>query len=164
MDFDLSDDQLALRDGARELLDGHASPARVRADVDGDGGIDAELWKAMAEQGWPAVAVAEDADGLGLGTVEVAVLLEEAGRHAAPAPVASTVLALGALVDGGASDLAERLIGGDGIECVAWSRRGDAMRADGDGASWRLRGRSDPVPYAPSASVAVVVAASADGP
>src|SRR3954471_21470776 len=31
MDFDLSDDQRALRDGARELLDGLASPARVRA-------------------------------------------------------------------------------------------------------------------------------------
>ena len=35
MDFDLSDDQLALRDGARDLLDGRASPARVRATVDG---------------------------------------------------------------------------------------------------------------------------------
>ena len=31
MDFDLSDDQLALRDGARELLDRLSSPERVRA-------------------------------------------------------------------------------------------------------------------------------------
>src|SRR5262245_45205643 len=110
MDFDLNDDQLALRDGARELLDHYAAPERVRAVVDAGGGVDAELWKAMAEQGWPGVAVAEEHGGLGLGTVEVAVLLEEVGRHAAPAPVASTALALGALIDGGAADLAERLL------------------------------------------------------
>ena len=37
------------------------------------------------------VTLPEAQGGLGLGTVEVAVLLEELGRHAAPAPFASTV-------------------------------------------------------------------------
>ena len=37
MDFELTDDQLALRDAARDLLDDHASPARVRAVVDQGG-------------------------------------------------------------------------------------------------------------------------------
>ena len=41
MDFDLTDDQLALRDGACELLDGLASPALVRAHTDrGDAFVD----------------------------------------------------------------------------------------------------------------------------
>ena len=31
MDFDFTDDQVALREGARELLDDLAAPARVRA-------------------------------------------------------------------------------------------------------------------------------------
>src|SRR5690242_10120341 len=167
MDFDLSDDQLALRDGARELLDGLAPAAAVRAVVDAATdprapGFDRRLWDAMVEQGWPAVALPEGDGGLGFGEVEVAVLLEELGRHAAPAPFAPTVLALGALVAGGAADLSGRLLEG-GVGCVAWSRRPDAVVAAGaDDTQLTLSGRPDPVVYAPSASVAVVVAA--DGP
>ncbi|HUF85376.1 MAG TPA: acyl-CoA dehydrogenase family protein [Acidimicrobiia bacterium] len=164
MNFDLSDDQLALRAGARELLDGLASTTQVRAVMDAGGGFDAQLWKAMVEQGWAGVDVPEDQGGLGLGTVEVAVLLEEVGRHAAPAPFASTVLALGALVGSARSDDVDRLLSGEAIGCVAWSARTGAVSAEGGGDQWQLRGRPDPVPYAPSASVAVVVAEGPDGP
>ncbi|HEY4401345.1 MAG TPA: acyl-CoA dehydrogenase family protein [Acidimicrobiia bacterium] len=161
MDFELSDDQLALRDGARELLDGLAPTTRVRTVVDAGGGIDHGLWKAMVEQGWTAVEVPDDRGGLGLGAVEVAVLVEEIGRHVAPAPFLPTLLALGALARAGRDDWAERLAGGDAIGCVAWSRPGrGGVRASGD----RLTGRSDPVPFAPSADVAVVVAETGDGP
>jgi alkylation response protein AidB-like acyl-CoA dehydrogenase len=38
------------------------------------------------------------------------------------------------------------------------------VRADPAGRGWRLRGRADPVLYAPSARLAVVVGAAADGP
>jgi alkylation response protein AidB-like acyl-CoA dehydrogenase len=164
VNFDLSDDQVALRDGARDLLDGLASPAQVRTTVEAGGGVDETLWAAMVEQGWPAVALAEADGGLGLGDVEVAVLLEEIGSHAAPAPVASTVLALGALAAGGADDLVESVAGSGEIGCVAWSRRADAVRATPAGDGWALTGRPDPAPYAPSASVAVVVALEPDGP
>ena len=163
MNFDLSDDQQALRSGARELLDGLAPPARVRTVVEQGSGHDADLWRAMAEQGWPAVALPEASGGLGLGPVEVAVLLEEVGRHAAPAPFASTVLALDALAAAGATDDIERLLDGGAIGCVAWSRASDAVRAEPDGESWRLSGRADPTPYAPSAAIAIVVAETADG-
>src|SRR2546423_12412550 len=97
MDFELSDDQLALRDGACELLDGLAPATRVRTVVDAGGGIDDGLWKAMVEQGWNAVEVPEAEGGLGLGAVEVEVLLVEIGRHVAPVPFAPTLLGQGAL-------------------------------------------------------------------
>jgi alkylation response protein AidB-like acyl-CoA dehydrogenase len=164
MNFDLSDDQLALRAGARELLDGLASTTQVRAVVEAGGGFDAQLWKAMVEQGWAGVEVPEADGGLGLGAVEVAVLLEEVGRHAAPAPFQSTVLALGALARAGRADDVERLLSGDAIGCVAWSTRPDVVRAEGGDGSWRLSGRPDPTPYAPSAGVAVVGAETPDGP
>jgi alkylation response protein AidB-like acyl-CoA dehydrogenase len=164
VDFELSDDQLALRDGARELLDGLAPIARVRAVVEAGGGVDAELWKAMVEQGWTAVELPEDRGGLGLGSVEVAVLLEEVGRHVAPAPFLPTVLTLGALARAGADDRVARLLDTEGIGCVAWSRRPDAVQATERGGEWRLNGRPDPVPYAPSAAVAIVTAATEDGP
>ena len=96
MDFDLSDDQTALRDGARELLDGLASPVRVRAHTGTDAPYDAALWAAMAEQGWLGIEVPEDQGGVGLGAVEAAVFAEELGRHAAPAPFVPTVLAIDA--------------------------------------------------------------------
>src|SRR5262245_53500252 len=161
MDFELSDDQLALRDGARELLDGLADPTRVRTVVDAGGGVDHGLWKAMVEQGWTAVDVPEERGGLGLGAVEVAVLVEEIGRHVAPAPFLSTLLALGALTRAGREEWAARLAGGDAIGCVAWTRTGHGgVRAERD----RLTGRSDPVPFAPSADVAVVTADTGEGP
>ena len=163
LDFALSDDQEALRDGARDVLDDLASSVQVRAVVDAGGGWDAGLWRAMLDQGWAGVAVPEALGGLGLGTVEVAVLLEEIGRHAAPAPFASTVLAAAALVDAGRDDDVASLLDGR-VACVAWSRRADAVRAEPAGAGWTLDGRPDPVLYAPSAALAVVVAATDHGP
>ena len=163
MDFALSDDQEALRDGARDLLDDLSSSTPVRAVVEAGGGWDAALWQAMLEQGWVGVAVPEPLGGLGLGTVELVVLLEQIGRHAAPVPFASTVLAAAALLDAGRDEDVASLLEG-GIGCVAWSRRADAVRAEPAGSGWALQGRPDPVLYAPSASLAVVVATTGDGP
>jgi alkylation response protein AidB-like acyl-CoA dehydrogenase len=164
MDFELSDDQLALRDGARELLDGRASIDSVRAVMEAGGGVDSELWKAMVDQGWTAVELGEERGGLGLGTVEISVLLEEVGRHVAPAPFLPTVLALGALERAGEHDRADRLLSSEAAGCIAWSARSDAVRAEPDGAAWTLTGRTGPVPYAPSADVAIVVASDVEGP
>jgi alkylation response protein AidB-like acyl-CoA dehydrogenase len=138
MDFDLSDDQIALRDGARELLDRLAAPARVRTHVGSDAAYDAALWAAMAEQGWLGIEIDETRGGVGLGAVEVAVLCEELGRHLAPVPFVSTVLAIDAFAAAGDDEWVDRLVAGDALACVAWD----------PGA---------PVPYAPSAHVAVVI-------
>jgi alkylation response protein AidB-like acyl-CoA dehydrogenase len=143
VDFELSEDQLALRAAARDLLDDLASPARVRAVVDAGGGRDDELWKALTGQGWMGVEVPEEQGGLGLGMVEAAVLLEEVGRHAAPAPFLSSSLALGALAGAAAGVDAtgrwvERLLTGEAVGAVAW----DA---------------GAPVLYGPSADVVLAV-------
>ena len=138
MDFDLSDDQVALRDGARELLDGLASPARVRAHTGTEAGYDAALWAAMVDQGWLGIEVPPERGGVGLGSVEVAVLCEELGRHAAPAPFVPAVLAIDAFNEAGESEWVDRLLAGAALACVAWDPRA-------------------PVAYAPSADVAVVL-------
>ena len=137
MDFDLSDDQLALRDGARDLLDDLASAARVRTHTTMNDAFDAALRRAMADQGWLGIEMAEADGGVGLGFVEAAILAEELGRHATPAPFVSTVLALDALTRAGDEEWTERLIAGDAIACVAWDAHA-------------------PVPYAPSADLAIV--------
>src|SRR5947207_8307118 len=48
------------------------------------------LWSQMIELGWPALTVPEGAGGLGLGTVELAVVVEELGRVMAPGPFLTT--------------------------------------------------------------------------
>jgi alkylation response protein AidB-like acyl-CoA dehydrogenase len=136
--FDLSDDQRALQAAARELLDGYASPAAVRARVDDGGGLDAKLWAAMVEQGWTGMAVPEDLGGLGLGWVELAVLLEQTGAHVAPAPFLQQAVALDVLVRaGGQDDLVRRLVAGEAIATVTAAPV--ALTAEG-----RLAGRPEP--------------------
>src|SRR4051812_3512545 len=117
VDFDLSDDQIALRDAARDLLDARSSTERVRKLIASDDLYDVELWRDMAEQGWLALDIAEDDGGLGLGFVEVAVLAEEVGRHVSPAPYVSSVLARQALAG---TDWSERLAAGDAVGAIAW--------------------------------------------
>jgi alkylation response protein AidB-like acyl-CoA dehydrogenase len=167
VDFELSDDQLALGAAAGELLDGLASRERVRAVVDGGGGYDRELWKAMAEQGWTAVEVPEKEGGLGLGLVEVAVLAEQLGRRAAPAPFVESVLALGAIAAAGTGtsqevqELFARLASGDAIGCVSCgpsSPEVPGLHAQSTAGGWSLSGRAGPVLYSPVADVAVVAA------
>jgi alkylation response protein AidB-like acyl-CoA dehydrogenase len=146
VDFELSDDQVALRDGARSLLDGRATPTQVRAVVDAEGGIDDGLWSAMVEQGWAALAVPEDRGGLGLGIVELALLLEEVGGHVAPAPVLQQALALDALVGGdGPAEVIDALVAGEAVGTVAFS----PVTSDGS----TVTGRPEPVIHAPSARV-----------
>ncbi|MGH9111244.1 MAG: acyl-CoA dehydrogenase family protein [Acidimicrobiales bacterium] len=139
MEFELSEDQQALRDAARTLLDDHADPRRVREHLAGGAPYDPKLWEAMVDQGWLGVDVAEPAGGLGLSFVELAVLAEEVGRHNAPAPFLQSVLALGAL---GGTSWADPLSEGGAIGAVGWAPAG-ATRVL--------------VPYAPVADVAVVV-------
>ncbi|MFM8238193.1 MAG: acyl-CoA dehydrogenase family protein [Actinomycetota bacterium] len=140
MDFDLSADQEALREGATALLDDLASPTRVRAHTERGDAYDAELWAAMCEQGWPALEVPEADGGIGLGPVEAAVLVEAMGRHGAPAPFTPTILAIDALARAGEHETVAALLAGERLACVAWDP-------------------AAPVPYAPSADLAVVVGA-----
>jgi alkylation response protein AidB-like acyl-CoA dehydrogenase len=170
MDFELSDDQLALQEAASALLDGESPTTRVREVMASDSHLDGELWAAMAEQGWLAIEDTGD-EGLGLGLVEIAVLCEELGRHVAPVPFLGTVLARGALADAagvaqaalGGADVAtwtQRLGTGEAVGALAWSRRpGQVRAATASDGQWRLTGRADPVVYGPAADVVVVWAA-----
>ncbi|MHB8670359.1 MAG: acyl-CoA dehydrogenase family protein [Acidimicrobiales bacterium] len=164
MDFELSDDQRALQDAARELLDREASPERVRAAMASGGGWDPKLWRSIVDQGWMGVEVPESDGGLGLGMVEAAVLLEEVGRHVAPAPFLPSFLALGALHRatsrgvGEAARFLEPLVLGQSVGCVAWAPSTTVEL----GAGGRLTGRTGPVIAGPQSDVAVVVARDGD--
>ena len=93
MELAFTDDQLELRSSVRSVLERECPTTLVRAVVEkGAPSVDAdELWQRIVDLGWPAVTVPESAGGLGLGWVELAVVLEELGRFIAPVPFTSTV-------------------------------------------------------------------------
>lgn len=97
MNFDLSAEQKLLRDEARRFLSEAAGFDRIRAHLATHAAFDRALWRRVAELGWMGVAIPESHGGLGLGPLELCVLLEELGRSLAPLPFFSTV-ALGARV------------------------------------------------------------------
>jgi alkylation response protein AidB-like acyl-CoA dehydrogenase len=134
VDFELSDDQQALGEAAADLLDGRSPMTVVRAATDRGGTNDPELWSAMVEQGWTALAVPEARGGVGLGWVEAAVVLEQVGARVAPAPILSQLVALEFLAD---SEWAPALLAGESVAAIA-PRLGE------------------PTVYAPEADVALV--------
>ncbi len=162
MDFDLSDDQLALRNAAVELLADQAGPTAVRAFSETTAPFDATLWASMLEQGWIGLAFSEAVGGVGLGLVELAVLLEAIGGSCAPVPLASTVLAARACERSNVTGALDGLLSGELIGCVAWSKRSDAIVANERNGAWFLSGRTDPVMYASIANLAIVPAVIGD--
>jgi alkylation response protein AidB-like acyl-CoA dehydrogenase len=104
MDFEFSADQRALRDLARELLTREASAAKLRTVVGTVEGYDPVAWSRMAEVGLHGIPVAEQYGGMGLGMVELALVLEEMGRVAYAGPYFASVALAAALIAAGGSE------------------------------------------------------------
>jgi alkylation response protein AidB-like acyl-CoA dehydrogenase len=90
VDLELSTDQEELRMSIRALL-AKESPISVARSMVEMGCAPAELWATMTALGWPALTIAEEHGGIGLGPIEAAVLAEELGRVVAPGPLLPTV-------------------------------------------------------------------------
>ncbi|MET9471492.1 MULTISPECIES: acyl-CoA dehydrogenase family protein [unclassified Streptomyces] len=97
MDFQLSDDQRALRAGTRELLAGRFGRDRMRAALDAGTDVDRVVWGELGAAGFFALRLPEAEGGVGLGLPEAVLLFEEAGRMLLPGPLAATHLAAGAV-------------------------------------------------------------------
>ncbi|MFI8438806.1 acyl-CoA dehydrogenase family protein [Streptomyces sp. NPDC079020] len=113
MDFQLSEDQRALRSGVRELLAGRFGRDRMRAVLDRGEGVGRELWGELGAAGFFALRLPEDEGGVGLGLPEAVLLFEEAGRVLLPGPLVGTHLAAGA-VKGAAEGRAAVAVAYDG--------------------------------------------------
>jgi alkylation response protein AidB-like acyl-CoA dehydrogenase len=105
-------EQDELRYGVRAMLARECPISLVREVVEKGATPDA-LWSQMVELGWPALTVPERAGGLGMGTVELAVVVEELGRVLAPGPFVPTVTQLAPIVaEAGSREQQERFLGG----------------------------------------------------
>ena len=93
LDFSLSEDQVALRDLADQILDDLATPERLTAIEREPDWFDRDAWTALADAG----AARRRAPRGGrrrrrFGFLDTAVVLEAIGRHVAPVPVLASIV------------------------------------------------------------------------
>ena len=92
MDILPSEEEQMLKNLAREFLDGECPPSLARAMEKDELGYPPDLWRKMAELGWPGLALPEQYGGQGMPLTYLGVILEEAGRAIAPVPLHSTMV------------------------------------------------------------------------
>lgn len=95
MRFGFTEDQLLFQSTLRDFLAKECPPATIRALWESETGHDAALWTKLSALGVPGLLVPEAHDGLGRDEIDLALLLEEAGRAALCGPIVSTA-AIGA--------------------------------------------------------------------
>ncbi len=171
MFFALTDEQRALQDTVRSFLRNRFGLDQVRAvydDLEGDADPSA-LWESVGEQGWLAVCVPEEYDGLGLGLLDATVIARCWGAGAVPGPYLPTLMAAEAIRLGGSADQQAKLLpqvaAGELKLALAVRRAGGAWSADGVGVmatGGTLTGTAAQVDAANVADLLVV--AAADGP
>lgn len=101
MDFELSDEQVALVDGVRAFVDGRFPMATVRSLAD-EGGVRRELWQELADMGLFSLRLPEADGGVELGWADAVLAFEQLGRALVPGPLVWTHLMAG-LVPGAAT-------------------------------------------------------------
>jgi alkylation response protein AidB-like acyl-CoA dehydrogenase len=162
VNFDLSEEQILLQDTVRQFLENECDANRLREIFDGDEGFDPLLWKGMLELGLGGIHIPEEYGGAGLELVDLALVAEVLGRHAAPGPFLSHALAGLALCLGGSDDQKRRwlprLAMGEALASIALCEAETGWQPE----DWRLgggpelHGAKEHVPFARFADLLVV--------
>jgi alkylation response protein AidB-like acyl-CoA dehydrogenase len=174
VDFEFREEEKAVSQLARKILEDHASNERLKQHEASGARWDAALWQALAESNLLGTAIPETFGGSDLGFLAVAVLLEEVGRSVAPVPVYPS-LVLGALPltrFGSEAQKREWLPGiarGEQILTAALAEYASSdpfepvTRAERHGDEVRLTGIKTQVPCAAEAARILVPARHGDG-
>ena len=173
MYLEFTDEQLELRDAARAALARECPPQLVRAVAAGGIGGDG-LATALNWLGWPALTIDVDLGGLGRSFVELAIVLEELGRAAAPGAFLPTMTQFVPVVrEVGTEAQAHRFLAGVAAGTLTgtlalheggrWDPDAVMATAARDGDGWLLRGHKQHVLGAPDIDEVVVAARRASG-
>ena len=92
MDFQLSDDQRALQEGIRSLINGAISLEAIRTKEGADDTVEQAWWDALNDAGVFSLLVAEQDGGVGLSLADGVVVAEELARGLVPGPLLSTMV------------------------------------------------------------------------
>ena len=151
MELEFTADQEELRRSIRSVLESTCPISLVREVVEKGTGVE-RLWAKQVELDWPALTVPSSCEGIGLGYLELTVLVEELGRALAPGPLFSTLSQFAPVVrECGSAGQQAALLGpvatGGRTGTVAVAENGagwDLARLEAsaarDGNGWRLTG------------------------
>jgi alkylation response protein AidB-like acyl-CoA dehydrogenase len=166
MQFGLSESQQILKDTARKFFSGECPIAEVRRLMETPTAYDLTLWTKLAEQGFTGIISPEECGGMGLGKVELILLMEEAGYALLPGPFFSTVALAGAVINAVASPeqkkkYLSRIAGGQARATLALLENGaswDPAEAKLEAAGDKLTGTKLFVSDAAAADFILVIA------
>ncbi len=170
MDFQLTEEQVLLRDTTRDMLSRKYDPeSRLKA-IDTDLGWSRDVWTQLAEVGVLGLGFDDDAGG----QVEVQVVLTEIGRRLAPEPVLHAALGPGALIAEAGTQQQRAVLDevAAGERLLAFAHLESGMRlptanvatsAAREGDSWTISGSKNPVLAGDCADTLIVSAALPDG-
>ncbi len=133
MDFGFSSEQQQLQRTVRDYLAAEMPVSFARRMGETGEGITGEGWKSLAEMGWLGLCVPEEFGGIGLGWLELSIVMEAMGEVVFPGPFMSTTcLAIPALLACASTDQKARWLPG----IVDGSCRGTLAVAE-ERAGWR---------------------------
>jgi alkylation response protein AidB-like acyl-CoA dehydrogenase len=161
MHFAFTEEQEALRRAARQFLAEYASSKRVRQAMASTLGYDPEVWQLISRDlGWPALIIPEEYGGAGGTSIELAAIMEEAGRALLCAPLFSTVcLATNAILLNGSEaqkrSWLPKIAAGEVIATVAWL---DSVKATPTARGFTLNGVKEFVTDGATADLLIVQA------
>jgi alkylation response protein AidB-like acyl-CoA dehydrogenase len=175
MNFSLDDEHLLLRNSARSFFENEVDLAPLLRSPEAtvaDAGY-MRTWPKMAELGWLGIVIPEDFGGAGMGPLELAMIVQEAGRALAPSPMLGALAAAWALVRAGSQVQKQRYLSriaaGDLTAALAvanadggYEGPGSDAQATAVGEGYRLQGAKSYVVDGASAGL-LVVAAELDG-
>lgn len=176
MDFNLSEEQLMLREGVeRYIRDDYGFEARRHQAGNGEG-FSRDHWQQFADLGWLALNLPEDVGGLDCSFVETSLVLESFGRGMVLEPFVSSAVLCARIVDRSGSDyhrndLLPALIEGRLLMALADSESGSRFKvgctaqtiARKTGNGFQLSGVKTLVFNGPSADKLLVTARIDDG-
>lgn len=91
MEFAFTEEHLMIRDSAERFLAQASDSHAVRAAMNRPDAHDPEVWRRIGQElYWPALMVPERFGGMGLGFVELAILMEQSGRYLLGSPLFAT--------------------------------------------------------------------------
>jgi hypothetical protein len=162
MDFDFTDDQLALRDAVARWVEKDFAFERRHA-LAKKGGATRAVYRELVDLGLAGLVIGPEHGGLGFGAVEAMVVMEELGRGLVNAPYAAAALMAPALVTDGA--WLARIADGSALVVPALQEEGARYRLDAvqttatqrEGA-WLLDGTKHLVPAGDEADAFIVPA------
>ena len=168
MDFDFTEDQVALRDAVQRWVEKGFSFERRHA-LAKAGGATRAAYRELAELGLTGLAVPAEHGGMGFGAVEAMVVMEELGRGLVNAPYAGAALVTPALLaqgDAGAqAEWLPRIADGTALVVPALQERGARYRLDAvtatavpHGDAWLISGHKSLVPAGDEADAFIVPA------